>query len=209
MLLSGQEERAEKYVEPHIRPITLELLNIIRETENDELTTVMQKIVSTYTEQLMPVAVEICQHLVTTFGQVIGHDEESDERAITAMGLLNTIETLIGVMEDHEDVLAQLEPVALQVRAATRIHLLRRFCYPHFHLLIQVVGMIFTSSAMEFYEEAFSLVFDLTSKKISPDLWKVLEMMYQVRLKMLRLSGEWAMRPNSFFFCEGVRERCL
>lgn len=115
MLLSGQEERAEKYVEPHIRPITLELLNIIRETENDELTTVMQKIVSTYTEQLMPVAVEICQHLVTTFGQVIGHDEESDERAITAMGLLNTIETLIAVMEDHEDVLAQLEPVALQV----------------------------------------------------------------------------------------------
>ena len=115
MLLSGQEERAEKYVEPHIRPITLELLNIIRETENDELTTVMQKIVSTYTEQLMPVAVEICQHLVTTFGQVIGHDEESDERAITAMGLLNTIETLVSVMEDHDDVMTQLEPVALQV----------------------------------------------------------------------------------------------
>ncbi|KAK4008612.1 importin-7 [Daphnia magna] len=157
MLLSGQEEKAEKYVEPHIRPITLELLNIIRETENDELTTVMQKIVSTYTEQLMPVAVEICQHLVTTFGQVIGHDEESDERAITAMGLLNTIETLIAVMEDHEDVLTQLEPVALQV-----------------------VGLIFTQSAMEFYEEALSLVFDLTSKKVSADLWKVLEMIYQV-----------------------------
>jgi len=33
---------------------------------------------------------------------------------------------------------------------------------------------------MEYYEEAFSLVFDLTSKKISPDLWKVLEMIYQV-----------------------------
>ena len=115
MLLSGQEERPEKYVEPHIRPITLELLNIIRETENDELTTVMQKIVSTYTEQLMPVAVEICQHLVTTFSQVIGHDEESDERAITAMGLLNTIETLIAVMEDHKEVMVQLEPVALQV----------------------------------------------------------------------------------------------
>ena len=34
---------------------------------------------------------------------------------------------------------------------------------------------------MEFYEEALSLVFDLTSKKISADLWKVLEMIYQVR----------------------------
>ena len=34
---------------------------------------------------------------------------------------------------------------------------------------------------MEFYEEALSLVYDLTSKKISADLWKVLEMIYQVR----------------------------
>ena len=33
---------------------------------------------------------------------------------------------------------------------------------------------------MEFYEEALSLVYDLTCKKISPDLWKVLEMIYQV-----------------------------
>jgi hypothetical protein len=47
-----------------IRQITLELLTIIRETENDDLTSVMQKIVYTYTEQLMPIAVEICQHLV-------------------------------------------------------------------------------------------------------------------------------------------------
>lgn len=38
---------------------------------------------------------------------------------------------------------------------------------------------------MEFYEEALSLVFDLTSKKISPDLWKVLEMIYQVILYIL------------------------
>ena len=38
---------------------------------------------------------------------------------------------------------------------------------------------------MEFYEEALSLVFDLTSKKISPDLWKVLEMIYQVRIDFL------------------------
>jgi hypothetical protein len=47
-----------------IKQITLELLTIIRQTENDDLTSVMQKIVFTYTEQLMPIAVEICQHLV-------------------------------------------------------------------------------------------------------------------------------------------------
>lgn len=42
----------------------MELLKIIRETENDELNNVMQKIVSTYVEELTPTAVEICQHLV-------------------------------------------------------------------------------------------------------------------------------------------------
>lgn len=64
MLLSAQE-KAQKYVEPLIKPITLELLNIIRETENDDITTVIQKIVCTYSEQLMPIAVEMCQHLVS------------------------------------------------------------------------------------------------------------------------------------------------
>ena len=61
---------AKKYLEPKIREITLELLTIIRDTENEDLTTVMQKIVSTYTEQLVPLAVDICQHLVGTFAQV-------------------------------------------------------------------------------------------------------------------------------------------
>jgi len=44
--------------------ITLELLTIIKQTENDDLTNVMQKIVYRYTEQLVSIAVEVCQHLV-------------------------------------------------------------------------------------------------------------------------------------------------
>lgn len=144
MMLSAQT-KAQKYIEPLIKQITLELLNIIRETENDDLTSVMQKIVCTYTEQLMPIAVEICQHLVrslshviernklirmrrqtimlcvsfqaATFSQVLETDEGSDEKAITAMGLLNTIETLLTVMEDQPQIMAQLEPIVLQVVA--------------------------------------------------------------------------------------------
>lgn len=33
---------------------------------------------------------------------------------------------------------------------------------------------------LEFYEETFSLVYDLTTKAISPDMWQMLELMYQV-----------------------------
>ena len=63
MMLSSQQ-KAKKYIEPLIKQITLELLTIIRQTENDDLTSVMQKIVCTYTVQLIPIAVEVCQHLV-------------------------------------------------------------------------------------------------------------------------------------------------
>lgn len=115
-LLTSQP-RAQRYIEPFIKQITLELLSIIRSTENDDLTTVMQKLVCTYTKQLTPIAVEMCQHLAATFSQVLETDEGSDEKAITAMGLLNTIETLLSVMEDQPEILAQLQPIVLQVIA--------------------------------------------------------------------------------------------
>lgn len=81
----------------------------------------MQKLVCVFTEQLSPIAVEICQHLAATFSQVLDTDEGSDEKAITAMGLLNTIETLLTVMEERPEILKRLEPTVLQVIA----HVLR------------------------------------------------------------------------------------
>jgi hypothetical protein len=46
---------------------------------------------------------------------VLETDEGSDEKAITAMGLLNTIETLLTVMEDQPQIMTQLQPTVLQV----------------------------------------------------------------------------------------------
>ena len=52
--------------------------------------------------------------------QLLESSEEGDEKAITAMGLLNTLETILTVMEDKEEVHAQLEPVILQVSGITK-----------------------------------------------------------------------------------------
>ena len=71
MMLSSQGENTKAFVQPRIKEITMELLKIIRETENDDLTTVMQKIVCSYTEQLIPVAEQMCLNLVETFAQVL------------------------------------------------------------------------------------------------------------------------------------------
>lgn len=114
MYLSSQEHAAP-HLEPQIKPITLELLQIIRETENDDLTNVMQKLVCTFTEQLIPIAVDICQHLATTFSNVLETEDGSDEKAITAMGLLNTIETLLTVMEEYPQIMSLLHPIVVRV----------------------------------------------------------------------------------------------
>lgn len=114
MLLSSHE-KVHKILEPQVKAITLELLKVIRETENDNLASVLQKIVPLYTEQLMPIAVEICEHLAHTFSSVVETDSGTDEKAITAMGLLNTMETVMGVMEDNPEIMAQLENTVLKV----------------------------------------------------------------------------------------------
>lgn len=114
MMLTSQGEKAKGFVEPHIGKITMELLQVIRDTENDDLTTVMQKIICTYTDQLVPLACNICSHLVDTFNQVVENGDTGDDRAITAMGLLNTMETILNVMESKESVQMALEPIVLQ-----------------------------------------------------------------------------------------------
>eukprot|EP00095_Tigriopus_kingsejongensis_P004972 maker-scaffold96_size378025-snap-gene-2.39 protein:Tk04972 transcript:maker-scaffold96_size378025-snap-gene-2.39-mRNA-1 annotation:"Importin-7" len=157
MMLTSQGDVAKAFLEPQIGQITLELLNIIRDTENDDLTSVMQKIICSYSEQLTPLATNISQHLVDTFIKVVTEgSDDGDDKAITAMGLLNTLETLYSVMEANETVRTQLEPI-----------------------LLKVIHHIFSNSIMEFYEEALTLSCDMTSATISPNMWSVLELIYQ------------------------------
>uniref|UniRef100_A0A3P8RB84 Importin N-terminal domain-containing protein n=1 Tax=Astatotilapia calliptera TaxID=8154 RepID=A0A3P8RB84_ASTCA len=87
------QEKAKEYITPFIRPVMQALLHIVRETENDDLTNVIQKMICEYSEEVTPIAVEMTQHLAMTFNQVIqtGPDEEGgDDKAVTAMGILTT-----------------------------------------------------------------------------------------------------------------------
>lgn len=151
------QDRSHKYIEPQVKEIALELLRLIKETENEDVTGVMQKLVCVYTIQLVPIAVDICQHLTSTFIQVLDADEASDEKAITAMGLINAIETLLTVMEEQTEVMNLLEPIVLQA-----------------------IAHVLQNEVQDFYEEILALIYDLTSKQISADMWKVFELLYQV-----------------------------
>lgn len=112
--LSTQEDAA-KILEPLVQPITKQLLLIIKETELDDLSSALQKVVQTFSEQLLPVAVDICKQLEIMFSQIIQDDNGTDDRDDTAMGLLNTIETLLSVFEEDAVVNANLQPCVISV----------------------------------------------------------------------------------------------
>uniref|UniRef100_A0A7N8YLN4 Importin 7 n=1 Tax=Mastacembelus armatus TaxID=205130 RepID=A0A7N8YLN4_9TELE len=116
-VLISNQEKAKEYITPYIRPVMQALLHIVRETENDDLTNVIQKMICEYSEEVTPIAVEMTQHLAMTFNQVIqtGPDEEGgDDKAVTAMGILNTIDTLLSVVEDHKEVVPLFVTAALE-----------------------------------------------------------------------------------------------
>ncbi|MEE6498745.1 hypothetical protein FKM82_003220 [Ascaphus truei] len=159
-VLISNQEKAKEYIAPFIRPVMQALLHIIRETENDDLTNVIQKMICEYSEEVTPIAVEMTQHLAMTFNQVIqtGPDEEgSDDKAVTAMGILNTIDTLLSVVEDHKEITQQLEGICLQV-----------------------IGTVLQQHVLEFYEEIFSLAHSLTCQQVSAQMWQLLPLVFEV-----------------------------
>lgn len=114
IFLNSQND-AGQFIEGQIKDITKELLTIIRETESEDLMSVLQRIVYTFSEQLLPISIEICQHLATTFSCVINSEDGNNEKIITAMSLLNAIETLLIVMDEHPHILNGLQPIVINV----------------------------------------------------------------------------------------------
>ncbi|XP_022089193.1 importin-7-like [Acanthaster planci] len=154
-LITSHEEKAKHYVQPYIKDILEALLYVIRKTENDDLTEVMQRLITTYGDDIIPIAIDITQHLATTFSQVIDSEESVDDRAATAMGILNTIETILNVVEEKQEIVLQLEGIVLNV-----------------------VAVVLQNNVLDFYEEVMSLIFSMTCTHISPPLWQVFEMLY-------------------------------
>ncbi|XP_077356952.1 importin-8 isoform X2 [Festucalex cinctus] len=158
MLISNQEE-AKLYIRPHIRPVMQQLLHVVKETENDDLTNVIQKMICEYNEEVAVIAVDMTQNLAEIFSRVLQSEEyeENEDKTVMALGILSTIDTILTVMEDHKEITQQLEGICLQV-----------------------IGLVLQKPIIEFYEEILSLAFGLTCQTISPQMWQLLSVLYEV-----------------------------
>jgi hypothetical protein len=159
-------------VSPHIQPIMIKMLNLIRDTENDDISNVIQRLIYVYEDEMSAFAVEIMQHLCDTFLNLvnstlenqaenvdIGRDDmdANDDKTIAAVGILSTIDSILNVMEEKAEVLGGLEMAVLPV-----------------------IYAIVQNSMIDFYEELFSLVCTLTARQISERMWSVLYLLHDL-----------------------------
>lgn len=160
--LVSNQQQAKVFVRPFIRPVMQELLHVVKETENDDLTNVIQKLICEFNQEVAAIAVDMTRNLAEIFTRVLQSDEyeESEDKTVMALGLLSTMDTILTVMEDHAEITQQLEDICLQVIG----------------LVLQkpVIGMA------EFYEEILSLAFGLTCQSVSPQMWQLLGVLYEV-----------------------------
>jgi len=152
-----QDEYMEELLLPSLPETVRMLIVLIKETESEEITNVMARIVQSYSTHLQGIAVDIASELARTFKQVVMSEEGADDQAITAMSLLGTVETLMSGMEECPEVVAKLEPIVLQL-----------------------VALILENSIVEFYEEALSLIYNMTANRITSDMWQCFELLQKV-----------------------------
>ncbi|KAM5333609.1 importin-8 isoform 1-T1 [Glossophaga mutica] len=157
-LISNQTQ-AKEYMKPHVRPIMQELLHVVIETENDDVTNVIQKMICEYSQEVASIAVDMTQQLAEIFGKVLQSDEyeEVEDKTVMAMGILHTIDTILTVVEDHKEVTQQLENICLRI-----------------------IDLVLQKHVIEFYEEILSLAYSLTCHGISPQMWQLLGILYEV-----------------------------
>ncbi|XP_055963797.1 importin-8 [Sorex fumeus] len=157
-LISNQPQ-AKDFMKPHVRAVMQELLHIVRETENDDVTNVIQKLICEYSQEVAAIAVDMTQHLAEIFGKVLQSDEYEDieDKTVMAMGVLHTIDTILTVVEDHQEVTQQLENICLRI-----------------------IDLVLQKHVIDFYEEILSLAYSLTCHGVSPQMWQLLGIFYEV-----------------------------
>jgi len=162
---------AEKHCADDIRSIVQALLELVRSTESDELTNVVQRIICLYCEEVIPYAVEITENLTATFLSIvesissegeIGNgmgDEYMDDKSTMALGVLSAIETVLEMMEEERDITMRLESI-----------------------VAPLINAVLKNRIIDYYDEVFSLVYSLTCQKISSDMWEALNVVNEVFL---------------------------
>ncbi|KAI0390471.1 importin-beta domain-containing protein [Xylariaceae sp. FL0594] len=154
-----------------IPTIMQQLLKLANECDIDALANVMEDFVEVFAPELTPFAVALSEQLRDTYLRIVrelleknesrNDDEEYgdylDDKSITALGVLQTIGTLILTLESTPDVLLHIEAV-----------------------LMPVVQITLQNKLYDLYNEVFEIIDSCTfaAKGISPIMWQAFELIH-------------------------------
>ncbi|KAF3939642.1 Importin-7 [Dactylella cylindrospora] len=144
--------------------IMQQLLTLTNEVDLDSLANVMEELVESFATQLTPFAVDLTKSLRDTYLRIVSEvldknaaDDDSyneliDDKSITALGILQTIGTLILTLETSPDILLHLETI-----------------------LEPVIKITLENKLYDLYNEVFEIIDSCTfsAKAISPTMWMV------------------------------------
>ncbi|KAF2859860.1 ARM repeat-containing protein [Piedraia hortae CBS 480.64] len=165
-----RHEPIKALMQQNIPQVMQQLLKLTNEVDVDALANVMEEFVGVFAEELAPFAVALTVQLKDTYlrivGEMIARNQEKDEevadymddKSITALGVLQTIGTLILTLESKPSVVSHLEEILLPLITVTLQHKL-----------------------YDLYNEIFEIIDSCTfsSKAISPYMWTAFSLMHQ------------------------------
>ena len=145
------------------------LLQLANEVDVDSLSNVMEEFVEVFANELTPYAVELAEQLRDTFMRIMQDTVEQgisddgfewnamDDKSLAALGILNTIGTLILSLENTPEALFKLEDTVMPV-----------------------IEFVLNYEIIDLYAEAFEIIDACTfsAKTISPSMWKLFEQLY-------------------------------
>ncbi|KAF2457955.1 putative nonsense-mediated mRNA decay protein [Lineolata rhizophorae] len=160
-------------MQQNIPQIMQQLLKLANEVDVDALANVMEDFVEVFAPELTPFAVALSEQLRDTYLRIVREllernrenkdDDEPygdflDDKSITALGVLQTIGTLILTLESTPDVLLHLETI-----------------------LMPVIQITLENKLFDLYNEVFEIVDSCTfaAKSISPTMWHAFELIHR------------------------------
>ncbi|KAL8720167.1 MAG: hypothetical protein Q9225_002933 [Loekoesia sp. 1 TL-2023] len=160
-------------MQQNIPQIMQQLLKLANEVDVDALANVMEDFVEEFATELTPFAVALSEQLRDTYLRIVREllerhnttkDEDDtygdllDDKSITALGVLQTIGTLILTLEATPDVLMHLETI-----------------------LMPVIQITLENKLYDLYTEVFEIIDSCTfsAKRISPAMWQAFEHMHK------------------------------
>ena len=159
-------------MQQNIPQIMQQLLKLANEVDVDALANVMEDFVEEFAAELTPFAVALSEQLRDTYLRIVREllerqstkeEDETygdffDDKSITALGVLQTIGTLILTLEATPDVLSHLETI-----------------------LMPVIQITLENKLFDLYNEVFEIIDSCTfsAKSVSPTMWQAFGLMHK------------------------------